>query len=111
MRMRKIAFGFAMAFGLGTVTLAGIGMSRGQDVADEVAAQLAGGATCPYVVSTNCTWSGGTGCSGISGFSSATSGAKGYSTTATVCGGNCGTVGLNFNAGCGYVTTVTSPAS
>lgn len=109
MRMRKIAFGFAIAFGVGTVVLAGICTGGGQDVANDVAARLQGGApNCFSYVSTNCTWSGGTGCLGTSGYSTATAGDYGYTTSKTACGGTCGDVALNWFYGCGSVSTVTA---
>jgi hypothetical protein len=108
MRMRKIAFGFAMALAVATVCFAGLGMNQGLNVADDAAAQLRGGAVdCAYWMNAVCGTA--TGCSGAAGFVDGGSRLQGYMTTATSCGaGACGTIALNWNSGCGTVTSTTA---
>jgi hypothetical protein len=110
MRMKKIAFGFAMTLAVATVAFAGLRMDQGLNVADDVAAQLQGGAVdCYYWINTSCILPGGTGCSNTGGWADGGSINRGYTTTAVSCGGSgCGTIALNWNAGCGEVTSTTA---
>jgi hypothetical protein len=101
MRLSKVTFAFAMALAIGTVGLAGLSMDPSADVSDEQASQLLGGqSNCSYWTPTNCSWSGGSGCSGDSGWSSGGNLNYGYMASGKACGGNCGTISVDFRV-CG----------